>query len=142
MAAYQIVRGELLYKLAKDIPSGQAIVEIVNWRGRSAVWLAKGTEAGQMNKVYSIHLQSENKVGISEGGGNTPLPFLSTLTKAGVQDTVVPLVITSDTAAKGWREKVGLLWIDLSCRHEDIEHEFLSWERHLFPGAIVALGKN
>ena len=131
--------GELLYKLAKNIPSGQAIVEIGSWKGKSTVWLAKGTEAGQGNKVYSIDPHSRSKAHISEGERSTYPTFLTNLNKAGVQNTVVPLVTTSDKAARRWQEKVGLLWIDASHEYQDVKRDFLSWKRHLLPGAIVAL---
>ena len=35
--------GELLYRLAKDMPEGQAIFEIGRGRDKSTVWLAKGS---------------------------------------------------------------------------------------------------
>jgi predicted O-methyltransferase YrrM len=130
--------GELLYKLAKNVPRGQAIVELGSWKGKSTVWLAKGTEAGQGNKVYSIDPHSRSKAHISEGERNTCPAFLTNLTEAGVQNAVVPLVTTSDKAAKRWRKKVGLLWIDASHEYQDVKHDLLCWKRHLLPGAIVA----
>ena len=131
--------GELLYELAKGVPSGQAIVELGSWKGKSTVWLAKGTEAGQRNKVYSIDPHSGSKAHVSEGEMNTYTAFLTNLTKAGVQATVVPLVTTSDKAARRWREGVGLLWVDASHEYEDVKHDFLAWKHHLLPGAVVAL---
>ena len=120
--------GELLYKLAKDVPSGQAIVEIGGWHGKATVWLAKGTEAGQQNKVYSIDPRAD-----------TDSAFLSNLAKVGVQATVIPLATTWDEAAKRWREKVGLLWMDAFQDYEDVTQAFLSWQRYLLPGAMVAV---
>jgi len=131
--------GELLYKLAKNVPIGQVIVELGSWKGKSTVWLAKGTEAGQGNKVYSIDPHSGSKAHISEGKRNTYLAFLTNLNKADVQATVIPLVTTSGKAAKRWQEKVGLLWIDASHEYQDVKHDLFSWKRHLLPGAIVAL---
>jgi len=131
--------GKLLYNLAKGVPRKQAIVELGSWKGKSTVWLAKGTEAGQMNKVYSIDPHSGSKAHVSEGEMNTYTAFLTNLTKAGVQATVIPLVTTSDKAAQRWREGVGLLWVDASHEYEDVKHDFLSWKQHLLPGAMVAL---
>ncbi len=130
--------GELLYELAKKVPSGQAIVEIGSWNGKSTVWLAKGTEAGQRNKVHSIDSHSGSKAHISEGETNTYPVFINNLTKAGVQDIVVPLVKTSAEALKRWREGIGLLWIDATHEYEDVKRDFLSWEPYLLPGARVA----
>ena len=86
--------GELLYELAKSVPCGQAIVEIGSWKGKSTVWLAKGTEAGQRNKVHSVDPHSGTILHIRENETNTYPAFINNLTKAGVQDIVVPLVKT------------------------------------------------
>ena len=131
--------GELLYKLAKSVPGGQTIVEISSWKGKSTVWLAKGTEAGWGNKVHSIDPHSGSKAHISEGETNTYPAFINNLTKAGVQDIVVPLVKTSAEAVKRWREGIGLLWIDAMHDYDDVKRDFLSWEPYLLPGARVAL---
>ena len=118
--------GKLLYNLAKGVPSGQAIVELGSWKGKSTVWLAKGTEAGQRNKVYSIDPHSGSKAHVSEGETNTYPAFITNLTKAEVQATVVPLVTNSDKTAQRWRKGVGLLWIDASHEYEDVKRDFLS----------------
>jgi hypothetical protein len=88
--------------------------------------------------VYSIDPHTGSEAHVSEGEMNTCTAFLTNLTKAGIQDTVVPLVTTSDKAAQRWREGVGLLWVDASHEYEDVKHDFLSWKQHLLPGAIVA----
>lgn len=135
--------GELLYRLARNVPRGQAIVELGRFKGKSTVWLAKGTESGQKNRVYSIAPAAGSKDRISGGNNNTSTTFLTNLTKAGVHDTVVALAITSDNAAKLWKKnvglKVGLLWVNASREYEDVKKTLLSWKQYLVPGAIVAL---
>jgi hypothetical protein len=129
--------GELLYRLAKDVPEGQAIVEVGRGKDKSTVWLAKGSEAGEKNKVYSIasHEGSPDHVKVDEENMHTE--FI--LTKARVQDTVVSLHETSEEAARGWKEKIALLWINTSHEYEDVKKVILSWRRHLSPNAIVAV---
>ncbi len=129
--------GELLYRLAKAVPEGQAIVEVGRGKGKSTVWLAKGSEAGDKNKVYSIasHKGSPDHVNVDEENMHTE--FI--LTKARVQDTVVSLHETSEDAARRWKEKIGLLWINTSHEYEDVKKVILSWQRHLSPNAIVAV---
>ena len=131
--------GELLYNLAKQVPREQAIVELGSWKGRSTVWLARGAAAGHGATVYSIDPHSGSKAHVSEGEMNTYTAFLTNLTKAGVQATVVPLVTTSDKCARCWRKGVGLLWIDASHEYGDVKHDFLSWKQHLLHGAMVAI---
>jgi len=71
-------------------------------------WLAKGTEAGQRDKVYGIGPHSGSKAQVTEAEMNTYIAFLTNLTKAGVQATVVPLVTTSEKCTRRWRKGVGL----------------------------------
>jgi len=131
--------GELLYKLAKNVPKGQAIVEIGSWQGKSTVWLAKGTEAGQKNKVYAIDPHRGSGAHVSEGEEDTYPTFLVNLSKAGVINRVVPLVMTSSEAAQYWQGSVGLLWIDGSHEYEHVKRDFLLWKQYLLPGSMVAL---
>lgn len=130
--------GELLYSLAKQVPAGQAIVEIGSWKGRSTIWLAKGAQSGQRNKVYSIDPHCGSEAHVSEGEENTYQELLTNLAKAKVEEIVIPLVAVSDEVAKSWRGNVGLLWIDASHRYEDVKRDLLSWKPHLASDAIVA----
>ena len=129
--------GELLYLLAKEVPSGQAIVELGSWKGKSTVWLDKGAQSGQGNTVYSIDPHRGSETHVSEGEEDTYGRFLNNPTKAGVKEIVVPLVAASHQVAKGWQKEVGLLWIDASHRYEGVKRDFLSWKPHLASAAVV-----
>jgi len=131
--------GELLYKLARDVPDGQVIVEIGRGKGKSTVWLAKGAEAGQRNKVYSIASHKGSQTHANANGENTNTEFITNLTKARVQDTVVSLNEASDEVARRWKEKIALLWINASHEYEDAKRVLVSWERYLSPNARVAI---
>ena len=131
--------GELLYRLAKAVPEGQAIVEIGRGKDKSIVWLAKGSEAGEKNKVYSIASDKGSPDHVKVDEENMHTEFIANLTKARVQDTVVALHETSEEAARRWKEKIGLLWINTSREYEDVKKVILSWQRHLYPNAIVAV---
>ena len=89
--------------------------------------------------MYSIssHKGSPDHVKVDEENMHTE--FIANLTKARVQDTVVSLHETSEEAARRWKEKIGLLWINTSHEYEDVKKVILSWQRHLYPNAIVAV---
>ena len=131
--------GELLYRLAKEVPEGQAIVEVGRGKAKSTVWLAKGAEAGERNKVYSIALHKGSPEHVKVDEENMHTEFIPSLTKARVQDTIVSLHEASEEAARRWKEKIGLLWINTSHEYEDVKKVILSWQRHLYPTAIVAV---
>ena len=133
------VEGELLYKLAKNVPGRQAIVEIGSWKGKSTVWLAKGAQAGQQNKVYAVDPHRASRAHGSEGDEDTSTVFIANLNKAGVRTTVFPLITTSEKAAQHWRGEISLLWIDASHEYEDVKRDFLLWGQHLANRATVVL---
>jgi len=130
---------ELLYKLASDVPDGQAIVEIGRGKGKSTVWLVKGAEVGQRNKVYSIGPHPGSQAHGKTDGQNTSTQFIANLVKAKDQDTVVYLNGASGDAARRWKDKIGLLWINSSQEYEDVKWVLLSWQRYLLPNARVAI---
>ena len=130
--------GEFLYLLAKQVPQGQAIVEIGSWQGRSTIWLAIGSLAGNKNPVYAIDPHCRSESHLSEGETNTEDIFRENIRKAGVDHIVVPLVKKSGEAIGGWRKDIGLLWIDGSHEYEDVKRDFLLWELHLKPLGFIA----
>jgi len=129
--------GELLYKLAKDMPDGQVIVEIGRGKGKSTVWLAKGSEAGNKVCVYSIASHKEGADHIKADRENTNTEFIAK--RAGVQGIVNSSYTDSEEAPRRWKEKVGLLCINTSREYEDVKKVFLDWERRLSPNARVVV---
>lgn len=130
--------GEFLYLLANQVPQGQAIVEIGSWQGKSTIWLAKGSLAGNKNLIYAIDPHCGSESHLSEGEANTEGIFRLNTCRAGVDHIVVPLVMTSQKAVNGRRKNIGLLWIDGSHEYEDVKRDFLLWEPHLKPLGFIA----
>jgi predicted O-methyltransferase YrrM len=46
--------GELLYDLAKNCTGKGVIVEIGSWKGKSTIWLGKGSKRGKKVLIYAI----------------------------------------------------------------------------------------
>lgn len=124
--------GELLYKLARGVPEGQAIVEIGRGKGKSTLCLVRGSEAGRKNKVFSFASTQE---GPDQGKVDSNID----LAEAGIQDILISRHETAEDAARGWKENIGLLWINTSSEYEDIKRIILAWQRHLPPGARVII---
>lgn len=131
--------GELLYNLAKNVPEGQVIVEIGRGKRVSTIWLAKGSAAGNMSKVYSIRSRSERPGDIEADEENTNAGFIVNLEKAGVQTIVNYSHTDSEDASRKWKEKVGLLYINTAHEYEHVKEAFLNWKRHLSPNARVVV---
>ena len=129
--------GEYLYSLAKNGQAKGVIVEIGSWKGKATIWLAAGTKQAKREKVYAI----DHHRGSIEHGANvwTYPEFERNIKQAGIDDVVVPIIMKSEEAARGWNKPIRLLWIDGDHAYESIKQDFLLWEPHLVKRGIIAL---
>jgi len=129
--------GRLLYHLAAEADPAGRIVEIGSWHGRSTIWLAAGAQAGRGAHVVAIdpHVGTH----LRTAGETTERVLRMNLERAGVADQARILVRTSEQAAAEWSGPVSLLWIDGDHEYESARRDYLLWEPHLMPDAVVAL---
>jgi predicted O-methyltransferase YrrM len=128
---------EYLYRLGRETPARGAIVEIGSWKGKSTICLALGSMAGAGARVYAI---DPHKPLAEEGyTEDTEADFLKNIKAAGVESHVVPLVMTSEEAARGWDKPVALLWIDGDHRYEQVKRDFVLWEPHVMESGVIAM---
>jgi len=104
--------GEFLYNLAKNCKGKGVIVEIGSWKGKSTVFLARGSKAGNKVKVYAIDPHQGSQDHQDQKVANTFGEFKKNIEKAGVADLVEFLKTTSQKASKNWKRPIELLWID------------------------------
>ena len=132
--------GKLLYNLAKECRGKGVIVEIGSWKGKSTTCLGLGSKAGNNVRIFSIDPHtgsSEHKIRF--GKIWTFKKFIKNIKKAGIDELVSPLVMSSKTAAKKWKgKKIELLWIDGAHEYEFVELDYLLWEPYLIDGGIIA----
>ena len=140
--------GALLYKLAKYGPGKGAIVEIGTFKGKSAIYLARGSKSAGREKVYTIDPynprhpwgewrgKSFHSVYIPHRGVYRSL--LKNIKKAKVEDWVIPIVNPSCKAAKKWKKPMRLLFIDGLHDYKNVKRDFLLWEKYLVKGGIIA----
>lgn len=129
---------EYLYILAKKC--GGNIVEIGSWKGKSTVCLALGSKAGSGGKVIAIDPHqglADEHAGIHRLEDTEPI-FRENIKRTGVDDIVIPLMVKSEEAVKGWTEPISLLWIDGAHDYENAKRDFLLWEQHLKEGGVIA----
>ncbi|MBI2985722.1 MAG: class I SAM-dependent methyltransferase [Deltaproteobacteria bacterium] len=129
--------GEYLYRLAQLDPGKGVIVEIGSWKGKSTIWLALGSTSVGGEEVYAV---DPHKPLADEGYmEDTEAEFRKNINAAAVDSRVVPMVMTSEEAAKGWSKPIRLLWIDGDHRYEQVKRDFLLWEPHVVEGGIIAM---
>src|SRR3989338_2191527 len=131
--------GKLLYNLAKKCSGKGVIVEIGSWKGKSTIWLAKGSEQGHNAKIFAIDPHtgsSEHRKEFSKVW--TFKEFKKNIRNAKVEDLVVPILKTSRDAARLWKKPVEILWIDGAHEYEAVLQDYELWEPHLIDGGIIA----
>ena len=110
-----------------------AVVEIGSFCGKSTIWLAQGK-----NEVYAIDPHKGN-VGEDEKYPATYKTFIKNLKTAHVDKTVIPLVKTSEEAAKKWNKKIKVLFIDGLHDEKNAKQDFDLWSKHLVNGGVIAI---
>lgn len=133
--------GEFLYKTAKQCSGQGTIVEVGSWKGKSTIWLGRGSKEGNNIKIYAIdpHIGSSEHKEYVDDKIWTFEEFRENIKNADVDDVIIPMVKTSKEVARDWNTPVELLFIDGAHEYEFIEKDFLLWFPHLIENGIIAI---
>lgn len=127
-----------LYELAREVRSG-CILEIGSYRGRSTVFLGKGSLDGANIPVFAIdpHATFTGVLGGIFGSGDRAI-FYRTMLDNGCSGIVSLINLSSEFFSSQWKSPVSLLWIDGDHSYEGVRRDFYCWEPHLLPEAVIA----
>lgn len=129
-----------LSMLASEVPDG-CIVEIGSYRGKSAVAFAVGACQNSRNHFPQIFCIEPHKHFIGHYGGRFAPEdrgaYFQTMLDTNAFKNVALVNLSSDQAAIGWREPIGLLFIDGDHRYDAVKRDFLCWEPHLINGGMI-----
>jgi predicted O-methyltransferase YrrM len=143
--------GRHLHRLAAAAAALGPCLEIGSYCGRSTVCLGLACrDAGQILIAVDHHRGSEEQQPGEEyfdpalfdagcGRIDTLRPFQATLARAGLDDTVVPVVCRSALAARAWPGPLSLVFIDGGHAPETVQADYDAWSPRLVPGGILAL---
>lgn len=120
--------GRLLYDLAKNCTGKGVIVEVGSWMGKSTIWLANGSKAGNNVKIYAIDPHSNA----------TLAQFMSNIKGAKVDDIITPIVKKSEDAAQVFDLPVELVFIDGDHEYEGVKKDFEAWYPKLIDNGTIA----
>jgi predicted O-methyltransferase YrrM len=131
--------GELLFNLGQSCVGAGAIVEIGSWKGKSTIWLGKGSAAGRRIPVWAVdpHTGSPEHHEVL-GIVRTLEEFKANIASAGLDDLVVPIVTTSLEAAERFDKPVELIFIDGAHDYESAGADFDAWFPKLVEGGVMA----
>jgi len=135
--------GRRLFDVALDASRMGPCLEIGSYCGKSALYLGSACrENGQVLFSIDHHRGSEEQQPGEEyfdselfddrQGAIDTLPFLRrTLVRAGLEDTVIPLVCSSKVAARSWATPLALIFIDGGHAFETAWQDYSCWSGHL-----------
>ncbi len=137
--------GMRLYDVALEACRLGPCLEIGSYCGKSSIYLGSACKAGN-TALFSVdhHRGSEEQQPGEEYfdpelfDKNTyqidSLPlFRTTISQFNLEDTVVPLVCRSETAARAWATPLGLVFIDGGHAFETALTDYQSWAAHIMP---------
>ena len=128
-------QGEALFDAAASCSGRGAIVEIGSWKGRSTIWLAHGARvAGQRVFAVDPHANSHE-----DRSARTLDEFRANLRRAGVDDVVTALVMTSHEAAVQVNGGVEVLFLDGDHTDAGAAKDAETWLPRLVDGAVVLM---
>lgn len=131
--------GEFLFNTAKNCKGDGVIIEIGSWKGKSTIYLGKGSKFGNKVKIYAVDPHTGSSEHKDEYGEvNTFNEFKLNIENAELSDIVIPVVKTSADGSKLLDEPVEFIFIDGSHEYEDAKLDFELWFPKLIEGGIIA----
>jgi MMP 1-O-methyltransferase len=141
--------GRYLYETALEASRYGACLEIGSYCGKSTLYLGAGCHLHK-GVLFSIdhHRGSEEQQHGEEyfdpdlydeetGQIDTFKFFRKTLAEAGLEDTVVPMVCRSKTAARKWATPLSLVFIDGGHAYDTAFTDYSAWAGHVMPGGYL-----
>lgn len=128
----------LLYNLAKEVNSG-CIIEVGSYRGRSSVFLGKGSLDGANVPVYAID-PHKPFIGVLGGifGPKDRTEFYRAMLDHGCSEVVSLINLSSECFSPLWNIPISLLWIDGDHSYAGVTKDFGCWLPHLETTARIA----
>jgi hypothetical protein len=134
------VEGRCLYRLARKCRGRGIIVEIGSWKGKSTIWLSKGSLDGNQVKIHAIdpHTGSPQHIETLGGGVWTFNAFKCNIESAGVKHVVEPHVGFSVEVARTFQQPVEMAFIDGLHEWEGVKGDFDAWYPKVVDGGWMA----
>ncbi len=143
--------GLRLYELSREASRIGPCLEIGSYCGKTAAYIGTGCrENGGVLFSIDHHRGSEEQQPGEEYfdpdllDGETGLIdtfrfFRKTIHVLDLEDTVIPIVAPSETAARAWRTPLGMVFIDGGHTFEAAIADYGCWSPHILPGGFLAI---
>ena len=129
---------EYLTQLAAAVPTGECIVEIGSFRGRSTVAMALAAQARNVEVVAIDCYVAMGNASAESAMLSKSIFFLNLINSSAYRNTQC-VNLTAAAAAAAFRERrVGLLFIDGDHSYESVRTDFEAWIGTVTRGGVIA----
>jgi len=145
------VEGAALHDACIQTASLGPCLEIGSYCGKSTVYLGTACKREQRTLFALDHHRGSEEHQQGEEFHDPDLyddsvelmdsfkEFRSTLRRAELEDHVVPLVASSELAARDWQTPLGMVFIDGGHSLKAALTDYECWGKHVVPGGILAI---
>ncbi len=143
--------GIRLFNVAHHAGQMGPCLEIGTYCGKSTVYIGSACKENK-GVVFTIdHHRGSEEQQYGEGYFDPELydaelkkvdtfrTFRQTLERAGLEDTVVPIVSSSSLTAKMWATPLSLVFIDGGHTYEAAFNDYNCWAKHIMPGGYLLI---
>ena len=143
--------GRRLYEIALEAGRMGPCLEIGSYCGKSTIYLGtacretstilfsidhhRGSEEQQPGQEYFDSELFDSQTGCID----TFKEFRKTIATADLEDTVVPMVCTSEVVARLWATPLSLVFIDGGHTYEAAFTDYNAWAGHIIPGGYLLI---
>jgi len=143
--------GERLYELALEAANLGPCLEVGCYCGKSTVFLGAACKTvGQQLFALDHHRGSEEHQSGEQfhdpelfdsavGKMDSFREFRRTIDRAGLEDTVVPIVASTGLAGRHWRTPLGMVFIDGGHSDAAAIADYRTWAAHVVAGGVLAI---
>lgn len=130
---------EELYRLARKFSALGPIAEIGSGKGKSTVYIARGSMAGGRQMVYAVDPHTGGIDQRMAGATSTFMEFVANISIAGVKPFVSSIVLPSEEVAGKFPDGYfGLLVVDGDKNPNEALKDFEKWYPKVVPGGALA----
>ena len=142
--------GQQLFEWARQVSPIGPLLEIGSYCGRSTIWLGQAAKAYDTVVFALDHHRGSEEHQPGESHHDEALvdttgrfdsfgEFRRNIAAAGLEDTVIPIVASSETVGLHWQSGLGMVFVDGGHSLDAALADYRTWAPHVLPGGILAI---
>lgn len=142
--------GEALYHCAAALPGHAPVLEIGSYCGKSSVYIGLGCQhSGRTLLALDHHRGSEEhqpgemfhdpELTDAQGAVDTLRSFRDTLSRAGLDETVIPVLASSTQFYRVWQGALSMVFIDGGHSLKAALADYRGWAGFIHPQGLLAI---